>query len=148
VIRGEKVALGSFQAELVDTVLRWLEEFGHTQPPRAGGPGPHDCLFFIHELSSMRAVGSCGLHDVDPLAGTAEFGILIGERDAWNRGYGTEATKLTLSHAFETLRLRSVHLRVDDSNVAAKKAYERAGFIAVGQPQSRVVRMECIRPRR
>ncbi len=37
---------------------------------------------------------------------------MIGEKDCWNKGYGTEATRLVMQEAFETLGLGEVRLEV------------------------------------
>jgi RimJ/RimL family protein N-acetyltransferase len=77
-------------------------------------------------------IGNTGLHDVDAVNRTAEFGIVIGEKDYWNRGYGTKATKLTLRHGFENLNLNRIYLEVFETNPRAMKAYESAGFMREG----------------
>ena len=33
-------------------------------------------------------IGNTGIHQVDPVNRSAEFGILIGEKAYWNQGYG------------------------------------------------------------
>jgi RimJ/RimL family protein N-acetyltransferase len=62
----------------------------------------------------------------------AEFGIFIGEKEFWNQGLGTEATRLVLKHGFEDLNLHSIYLNVYSTNPRAKKAYEAAGFVQEG----------------
>jgi RimJ/RimL family protein N-acetyltransferase len=37
---------------------------------------------------------------------------VIGEKDAWGHGYGTEATRLVMDEAFDTLGLDEVRLEV------------------------------------
>ena len=80
------------------------------------------------EGKEPRPVGSVYLRDVKPEEAEAEFGIFIGEADALGKGYGTRATRLILSHAFETLGLRRVYLRAYCDNRAALDSYRRAGF--------------------
>jgi RimJ/RimL family protein N-acetyltransferase len=53
---------------------------------------------------------------------------MIGEKDCWNQGYGTEATRLILEFAFGELGLHRVWLDVDSDNRRARRAYEKAGF--------------------
>src|SRR5690606_306951 len=68
----------------------------------------------------------------DARRGTAEYGIVIGEKDAWGKGYGTEATRLMLAYGFDVLGLQNIMLRVYANNPAGVRAYERAGFRKVG----------------
>ncbi|HEY3243141.1 MAG TPA: GNAT family protein [Phycisphaerae bacterium] len=80
----------------------------------------------------QRLIGSAGLHGISWTDRRAAFGILIGEPAYRGRGYGTEATKLMLKHAFETLNLNRVELDVYEFNVAGIRAYEKAGFTREG----------------
>ena len=56
------------------------------------------------------------------------FGIVIGDKESWDKGYGTEATTLLVRYAFETLNLNRVWLHVFEENARAVRAYEKAGF--------------------
>ena len=58
---------------------------------------------------------------------------MIGNKDYWNKGYGTEAMTLLLKHGFETLNLNRIMLRVYDFNARAQRCYEKAGFVTEGQ---------------
>jgi len=77
-------------------------------------------------------IGNCGLHEVEPVNNAAEFGIMIGEKEFWNKGLGREATKLILKHGFENLNLNRIYLYVFETNPRAIKAYEAAGFVKEG----------------
>jgi RimJ/RimL family protein N-acetyltransferase len=68
------------------------------------------------------------------------FHITIGERDAWGRGLGTEATQLMLQHAFERLGLHRVGLAVFSYNTRAIRAYEKAGFRVEGRLREAIQR--------
>jgi RimJ/RimL family protein N-acetyltransferase len=98
-------------------------------------------------------VGLAGLNGIDFRHGTAELSLLIGEPEARNRGYGTEATRLIADYAFNALGLYSVMLRVYAYNLAGLRAYAKAGFHEFGRRRdSRVfagrrwdeVYMECL----
>nr|WP_258018341.1 GNAT family protein [Streptomyces noursei] len=52
--------------------------------------------------------------------------------EARGRGLGTQATLLTLDHAFHVTNLRMVWLKVLAPNKAGIHAYEKAGFCAAG----------------
>ena len=78
------------------------------------------------------AIGNCSLMNIDWRNRSAEFGIAIGEKDHWNKGYGTEATRLMLRHGFDTLNLHRIMLRVYETNLRGVRAYEKAGFVHEG----------------
>jgi RimJ/RimL family protein N-acetyltransferase len=88
----------------------------------------HGIGVMIVARESDRPVGATGLHAIDARHRTARFGILIGEKDCWGRGYGTEATRLMVDLAFATLNLNRVALEVVASHDRACRCYERVGF--------------------
>jgi len=90
--------------------------------------GHESLTMAIHERDGDRLIGSCAFSQVDGENGSAMFHITIGEKDAWGRGYGTEATKLMLDHAFGTLGLHRIALTVFEFNERAIRAYRRCGF--------------------
>ena len=77
-------------------------------------------------------IGNTDLRDADPVSRTAEFGIVIGEKAFWNKGYGTRATRLMVKHGFENLNLNRIFLTVFANNPRAIKAYQSAGFTQEG----------------
>ena len=80
-----------------------------------------------------RLIGSWAFNDIDWRNRSAEFGILIGDKSYWNRGYGTEAVRLLVQHGFKTLNLNRIYLHVFENNPRAIRAYEKAGFIHEGR---------------
>jgi RimJ/RimL family protein N-acetyltransferase len=58
---------------------------------------------------------------------------VIGDETRRGRGIGTEATKLALAYAFETLNLERIELRVIDTNTQARDLYRRLGFVEEGR---------------
>ena len=75
-----------------------------------------------------RPIGVTGLHPVDLRHRHAGFGINIGAKDEWGKGYGTEAAALMVDLAFDTLNLHRVWLHVFAYNKAGLRAYEKVGF--------------------
>jgi [ribosomal protein S5]-alanine N-acetyltransferase len=75
-----------------------------------------------------RPIGTAGLTHVDMRHRHAGFGISIGVKEEWGKGYGTEATALLVDFAFDTLNLHRVWLQVFEYNERARRAYERVGF--------------------
>jgi RimJ/RimL family protein N-acetyltransferase len=93
-----------------------------------------DC-FAIHERRSKRLIGTTALTDRSTSKNgvSALFRIVIGEKDSWGRGYGTEATRLVMEEAFEALGLSEVRLEVFSHNERAMAAYRRVGFEVTGE---------------
>lgn len=88
----------------------------------------------IHDRATDELIGTTGLTDLDQrVSNSCYFRILIGESRFWNRGYGTEATRLMMTEAFERHGLESVKLEVFDYNYRAIAAYQRVGFHFVGE---------------
>jgi RimJ/RimL family protein N-acetyltransferase len=90
--------------------------------------------FAIHERKSKRLVGTTALTDrVSGRNGiSALFRIVIGEKEVWGRGYGTEATRLMAEEAFDSMGLNEIRLEVFNHNVRAIAAYARVGFEVTG----------------
>jgi RimJ/RimL family protein N-acetyltransferase len=91
--------------------------------------------FAIHERRTKRLIGTTALTDRLAKASgeSALFRIVIGEKDAWGKGYGTEATRLVVQQAFESLGLSEVRLEVFSHNARAISAYTRVGFEVTGE---------------
>jgi RimJ/RimL family protein N-acetyltransferase len=91
--------------------------------------------FAIHERKSGRLVGTTALTDREKGRNgeSALFRIVIGEKDVWNKGYGTEATRLVMREAFESLGLSEVRLEVFHHNERAIAAYKKVGFQTTGE---------------
>ena len=87
---------------------------------------------FAIETMAREYAGGIDLRVIDQIDRRAEVGIVIGVKDFWGRGYGTEAMRLMLRFAFGRLNLNRVSLRVFDYNQRAIKSYEKCGFIKEG----------------
>jgi RimJ/RimL family protein N-acetyltransferase len=96
--------------------------------------------YAIHDADSDRLIGLTTFSALDADNGSVLFHITIGEHDAWGKGYGTEATELMLSHAFERLGLHRVGLSVFEFNERALRAYEKAGFQVEGRLRAAISR--------
>ncbi len=94
----------------------------------------------VRDGDGWRYVGNIGLLNLEWPARSAEFGIFIGDKSVWNKGYGTQAADLILQHGFQTLNLNRIYLHVFASNLRARRSYEKAGFILEGTLRQAVYR--------
>jgi RimJ/RimL family protein N-acetyltransferase len=53
--------------------------------------------------------------------------IIIGEKECWNKGYGTEAIKQLIKKA-KSKNISKIYLEVRPNNLRAIRAYEKCGF--------------------
>ncbi|HEV3448176.1 MAG TPA: GNAT family protein [Gemmataceae bacterium] len=88
----------------------------------------HDLALGIVIKHGDKLIGAAGLHRMDFKNRHASFGISIGDKTEWSRGYGTEATHLMVKHGFETLNFNRIWLYVFEYNARGMRAYEKVGF--------------------
>ncbi len=114
-------------------IKEWLEKQAEKGPQAGRYP------FHIRTLADDRLIGFIGL-GVDLIHSDAWVGIGIGERDAWGKGYGTDAMQICLRYAFLELGLQRVSLGVFEYNPRAQRSYEKAGFQLEGRTRQDVLR--------
>jgi RimJ/RimL family protein N-acetyltransferase len=102
--------------------------------------GSDSLAMAIHERATDRLLGTCAFSQLDGENGSALFHITIGEKDAWGKGFGSEATRLMVEHAFERLRLHRIGLSVFAFNERAIRSYRRAGFVIEGHAREAIRR--------
>ncbi len=111
-------------------------------------PSTRSRRFGIDDLRGKH-IGNCMYYDIDNRRGEAELGIMIGDRDYWSKGYGTDAVNLMLTHIFSETQLRRVYLHTLDWNLRAQRSFAKSGFKEVKSVRRRgleFIRMEILRP--
>jgi RimJ/RimL family protein N-acetyltransferase len=150
---GTRAALGPLRRDLLERYTRWMNDpeamrgVARRRPltmeaeaawyDRAAADDGTAAHFTVYDREDLCPVGTSGLMGIDHADGTAEFGILLGERRG--HGIGTDATRLTLDWAFGELGLHNVMLRVFAWNERAMRAYLAAGFREIGRRRAAVV---------
>ena len=148
-IVGEKVALGPLRRDLLPVYTRWMNDFDvirtlgvplrpmTTQSEDAwldrAIKDESDCHFTIYERATSRPIGNTSLNGIQHRHRTALFGLVIGEKDCWGKGYGTEVTRLMLDYGFNGLGLHNITLTVIANNERGLRAYTRVGFKLIGR---------------
>ena len=73
-------------------------------------------------------IGTIALMKVDERNRHAELAIVIGEKDYWSKGYGSQMMHTLLEYGFEGLNLERLYLHVFSFNERAIKFYEKFNF--------------------
>ncbi len=84
------------------------------------------------ETLEGRHIGNFTVYDVDEKKAEAQVGIMIGDRDYWDRGYGADAMNAVVDHLFRITSLARLYLKTLDWNVRAQKCFARSGFTPCG----------------
>ena len=73
------------------------------------------------------------LRGAEPESACAVLDIYLGETKSWGRGLATDAMRTVCRYAFEKMNLHRVELCVADGNDAARRLYEKVGFVLEGR---------------
>ena len=90
------------------------------------------------ETKDGKHIGGINLHRVNPEDRKAGLGIMIGEKDHWSNGYGTDAVKTLLAFAFDEMNLHRVWLHVFADHERAISCYQKCGFREEGRLRQEV----------
>ena len=149
VIRAERLFLRPTERDDLPLFVRWFADGETTRYLALRAPfslameeqwfagmleqqGNRQFHFVICLITDGRPIGTAGLHDVNKEDGNASFGISIGEKAEWSKGYGTEALQAICDFGFGQLRLERIELDVYVPNLRAQRSYAKAGFMKEG----------------
>ena len=107
---------------------KWIEELGTARARSTA-------MFVIEAIESdtSKPIGSLGLDNISPKDHNATFGIAIGEKDYWSKGYGTEAARLLINYGFEQLNLHRINSSAIAFNERSLRLHKRVGFKEEGR---------------
>lgn len=142
-IKGEKIYLRELtEKDATEKYCKWLNDpvvnkYLETREATIEGlkkyirkrrEDPNSLFLGIFLKKNDKHIGNSKLEPIDFKNKTADFGMLIGEKDYWGKGLGTEITKLVVNYAFNELNLKKIRLGVIPENKRAIRVYEKVGF--------------------
>jgi len=144
-LAGRKVNLRPLRDDDLDRRAEWLKDretyelFTGSPPSRAYRRSDAEwwcenleadtqAVVFAIETKTGRHIGDIDLHAIDQVDKTGKLTVLVGEKSAWDSGFGTDAIGTLLRHAFAELDLEQVKLRVFNFNKRAIRCYQKCGF--------------------
>jgi RimJ/RimL family protein N-acetyltransferase len=78
-------------------------------------------------------IGNCTCYEIDEKKGEAQFGIMIGDADYRDKGYGSDVVNTLVDHVFQTTSINRLYLKTLDWNLRAQKCFSKCGFTPYGQ---------------
>lgn len=89
-----------------------------------------DILFWaIHLKNSNKHIGNIKIDPINYEQSSGEFGILMGDKENWGKGFANEASNRIIKYCFEQLKLTKITLGVIENNIKAVSLYHKIGFI-------------------
>lgn len=88
---------------------------------------------FAIDTLEGKHIGNCAYYNLDEYNGDAEMGIIIGDREYWNKGYGTDVVAVLLNHIFQEKKLKRVYLHTLEWNIRARECFQKCGFVSLGR---------------
>ena len=85
------------------------------------------------ETLDGRHIGNCTCYDINEKKGEAQLGIMVGDRDYWDKGYGADVVNTLVDHVFNVTHLNRLCLKTLDWNKRAQKCFAKCGFTPCGQ---------------
>jgi len=94
---------------------------------------PSNGRSFAVETHDGKHIGNIGYYAVDDVKGEAELGIMIGDRNYWDMGYGADAVITLVGYIFRETGLKRIYLKSLDWNARAHRCFQKCGFTQCGR---------------
>jgi RimJ/RimL family protein N-acetyltransferase len=92
----------------------------------------------VIETKEGKPIGTMGIHDINWQSRTGTTGAMIGEKDYWGDGYGTDAKMVLLKYLFDTLGLRRIQSSVIAFNERSLRYSLHCGYKIEGRRREHI----------
>ncbi len=99
-----------------------------------------DNIVVVIETKEGKAIGLMGLHRIDWVNRVATTGALIGDKEYWGKGFGSDAKMVLLDYAFNTLNLHRINSDVIAFNERSLNYSLRCGYKIEGKKRQAMFR--------
>jgi RimJ/RimL family protein N-acetyltransferase len=111
-------------ASFDDYLSKYRRQLRYQQP---GGSS------FSIKTRSGKHIGNCSCYNLNKAKDEVEIGIIIGDRQYWDKGYGSDAVKWLVDYLFNNNQAIRIHLKTLVSNSRAQRCFAKCGFKICGQ---------------
>lgn len=87
----------------------------------------------IIDKQNEKHIGNVSLQNINLLNRSAEFAILLGDKDYWGKGISKEASLLIMRHGFKALNLHRIYCGTAEGNIAMQKLAAYLGMAEEGR---------------
>ena len=92
----------------------------------------YDRIAFAVETPDGKHIGNCVYYNVNNDKSETEIGIMIGERDYWDQGYGTDTVTTLINYIFQNFKFSRIHLKTLETNTRAQRCFQKCGLTPYG----------------
>jgi len=150
-LHGERVTLRPYDHPFTEDELRRVYKWGRDDEVLrwSGGMPLHmsfsefkaafpreqrrrDQQVYVILTESGELIGRVGIFDIDASRSLATLGVVLGEKNRWSQGYGTDAIRTLLRHLFFAAGFQKIQLYTYTDNYRAQRSFGKVGFQAVG----------------
>ncbi|MFC1655817.1 GNAT family N-acetyltransferase [Patescibacteria group bacterium] len=141
-LNGNKIYLQPVSLKYVDVYRKWVHDKDVIRYTTINPPTREEQIKWIKERETSGVeevfsiflkkddtiIGNVGCHNLDNPDNNFVLGIIIGEKEYWGEGYGTDAFKTVIRYMFEEKDANMVSLDVFVGNKSAQRVYEKCGM--------------------
>lgn len=96
-------------------------------------------LFGVFLASNGKHIGNAKIGFINPIHGSAELSLFIGDKNYWGMGFGAEIVKSLTNYSFETLGLAKLEAGCYEGNISSLRAFLKVGYVVEGFLRSHVI---------
>ena len=144
---GKNIYLSPIRVEDAEQYVTWFCDFETTDYLGRSGKGisleeekewilkhqGDEAMFAMVTLKENKLIGNLSIENIDHVNRRGTLGIMIGDKENREKGYGTEAIQLLLDYGFNYLNLNNIKLDVMAFNERAIRCYKKCGFKEYGR---------------
>jgi len=102
-----------------ETARQYIHRISHSD---------RDMFLAIHDAASNEFIGTSHFGPIDWLHRTGTFGIMIGDKRYWGKGYGTEILFHMTDYGFRRLNLHKITIGAVSEQIAAIRYMKKLGY--------------------